>query len=370
MENVPNAALERGQADLSIEVADATLTFRPVSVEDSTPTGSRLAAAAGFIAVQQTTVLRFLENGELEDIRPDQTIDLRHGEKRFVIVESDRIYRFTLNSERFDWPCRVISGAVIRKLGHVPDDEVIDQERPDGQMRLIENQDLIDLDAPGVERLVTRKRFWKLNVQGVILDVPTPTIEVRQALKQAGFNPDQGWYIFLKIQGEPKRPVSLEDTVDLRTPGIEKLRLTPKEVINGEAPSAPRRDFDLLEEDEIHLARLGLYWETVTEADGRRWLLIHHYPLPAGYTVSETLLALEVPPTYPGAQIYGFYAYPPLALSSGRTIESTQLRGTIRSNEFHGWSRNRGATPWSPTFDRVATQLALADAALGKELGE
>jgi Prokaryotic E2 family E len=161
----------------------------------------------------------------------------------------------------------------------------------------------------------------------------------------------------------------LTDTIDLRTPGIEKLRLTPKEVNNGEAPCAPRRDFDLLDADKAHLDRLGLRWESVEEAN-RRWLIIRDYPLPGGYTVGETLLALEIPPTYPGAQIYGFYAFPPLALSSGRTIESTHLRGSIRGCEFHGWSRNRGSTPWNPALDCVATQLALVDAALAKEVGE
>jgi Prokaryotic E2 family E len=228
---------------------------------------------------------------------------------------------------------------------------------------------LVNLDAPGVERFVTRRNIWKLNVQGVILDVPTPTIVVRDALTLAGFNPDQGWYIFLKVRGEPKRAVTLTDTIDLRTPGIEKLRLTPKEINNGEASQAPRRDFALLDADETHLARLGLRWETVEEAN-RRWLVFHNYPVPAGYTVDRTLLALEIPPTYPGAQIYGFYAHPPLALASAGAIPNTQLRGTIFGEEFHGWSRNRGVMAWNPATDNVATQLALVDTALAKEVGE
>jgi len=369
MEIVPGAALERGQARLTIEVADQTLRFRSVSIEDLAPTGAQLAAVAGFRHVVQAAVLHILANGELEDISPDETVDLRHGEGRFIIVESDRIYWFTLNGERFDWPRRIISGGLLRKLGRVPIDEDIYLERRDAPDRLIGSHDLVDLDAPGVERFVTRRHLWKLNVQGVILDVPTPTIVVREALTLAGFNPDQGWYIFLKVHGEPKRAVTLTETIDLRTPGIEKLRLTPREVNNGEVPFALRRDFDLLDADDAHLSRLGLRWETVEEAN-RRWLVMYDYPLPSGYTVGETLLALEIPPTYPRAQIYGFYAYPPLALSSGRVIESTQLRGSIRGREFHGWSRNRGSMPWNPALDCVATQFALVDAALAKEVGE
>ena len=118
-----------------------------------------------------------------------------------------------------------------------------------------------------------------------------------------------------------------------------------------------------------HLARIGLRWESV-EQDDRRWLLLHDYPLPLGYSVTHSLLALEVPPTYPGAQIYGFYAFPPLALASGGTIENPQLRGTIDGREFHGWSRNRGSLAWNPATDNVATQLMLVDAALAKAVGE
>ena len=36
-------------------------------------------------------------------------------------------------------------------------------------------------------------------MQGIVLEVATPTIVVRDALVRAGFNPDQGWQIFLKM---------------------------------------------------------------------------------------------------------------------------------------------------------------------------
>ncbi len=371
MENVPEAALDYGEARHKIEVADETLKFRSAWIEDLTPTGLQLAAAAGFKPVQQATVLHILHNGELKDVRPGEAVDLHDSERRFVIVESDRSYRLTIDGERFDWPCRIVSGGLLRKLaGATPDEKAIYLEHSEEPDRLIDDRDLVDLDAPGVESFVSRTLAWKLNVQGVIIEVATPKIVVREALTRAGFDPDQGWHIFLKVEGEPKRAVSLTDVIDLRTRGIEKLRLTPKEVNNGEAPVAPCRNFALLDADEAYLTRLALRWETVEDA-GRRWLLIQDYPIPAGYTVIKTLLALEIPSTYPGAQIYGFYAHPPLALSSGRTIDSTQLRGTIRRLEFHGWSRYRGPTaPWNPAIDNVVTQLALVDAALAKEVGE
>jgi hypothetical protein len=371
-EMVVDISLERAGVTprQTIDVADETLAYRQVSIDDRTPTGAQLAIAAGFKSVDGVSVLQVMPNGDLEDVRPNETVDLSREPGRFIIVESDRAYRLTIDDQRFDWPCRMVSGGLLRKLGQVPADKVIYYERLDQPDRQLEDQDLVDLDAAGVESFVTRKLSWKLNVQGVVLELFAPAIVVRQALVDAGFNPDQGWHIFLKIVDQQKQSVELTTVIDLRTPGIEKLRLTPKDVNNGEALLAPYRTFALLDVDEAHLNRLDLTWETIVEAE-RRWLLIHDYPLPTGYTVTSTKVALEIPPTYPGAQLYGFYAYPPLGLSSGRVIESTQLRGILLGVEYHGWSRNRGpAAPWDPNMDNVVTQLALVDAALAKEVGE
>lgn len=349
--------------------AGPDLEFHRAAVDDRTPTGLQLAEAAGFKPSQQATVLHFLPDGELEDIRPDETVALASEEERFIIVESDRSFRFTVDGERFDWPVRVISGGTVRKLGQVPPERELLLDREDQPDRVIGLHDLVDLGSPGVETFKSRKPHWELNVQGVPVISDAPSMGVREAMVEAGFDPDTGWLIFLKVHGQPKRPVKLTDTIDLSEPGIEKLRLTPDHVGNGEVP-APTRGFDLLDADEEYLNRLGLRWETVIEADNRRWLVIHNYPVTEGYATRRTLLALEVPPTYPQAALYGFYAFPPLVLNSGREIPNTQMRGKIRGQEFHGWSRNRGNVAWNPAKDNVVTQLALVDEAMAKESGQ
>jgi hypothetical protein len=121
-ENAP----EYRAAGQAIEVADENLTFRQVLIDDATPTGAQISHAAGFTPAQQATVLHFLPDGELEDIRPTQTVDLTRSDRRFVVVETDRIYLLTINGERFEWPSRLISGAVVRKLSKVsPEDELL-----------------------------------------------------------------------------------------------------------------------------------------------------------------------------------------------------------------------------------------------------
>jgi hypothetical protein len=352
----------------AIEVAGATLAFTTVQVADDTPTGRQLALAAGLRNTDDIVILEMLPDGQLEDIRPDEVVKLQDSSRKFIMVNSDRSYNFVVDGVRFSWPVRLISGAQLRKLGSVAGHLALYQELTSAADKMLEVTDLVDLDSASVERFVSRPASWQLNVQGVAINSDLPTISVRDALIMAKFDVTQGWQIFLKVASMPKQAVELDTVIDLTEPGIEKLRLTPKEVNNGEAPQAERRDFALLDVDEDHLDQFATRWETIVESN-RRWLIIESYRVPMGYTSGETKLALEIPGTYPGAQIDMFYCFPPLALSDSREIPSTQVRAIIQGVEFHGWSRHRGpASEWKIGIDNVVTHLALVESALQKEV--
>lgn len=205
---------------------------------------------------------------------------------------------------------------------------------------------------------------WKLNVQGVVIESSHPTIVVRDAIQKAGFDPTAAWIIVLKIAGEPKKPVDLSTEIDLRHPGIEKLRLMPKQIDNGEATLPRRLDFPLLPQDEDHLDRFGLRWETVLDGQ-RRWLMLPNYPVPADYTTTHTNVAIEIPTSYPAAQLDMFYCHPPLARQRGGDIPQTQHVETICGVAHQRWSRHR---QWDSARDTLATHLALVDESLRREV--
>ncbi|MCP3404055.1 E2/UBC family protein [Bradyrhizobium sp. CCGB01] len=226
----------------------------------------------------------------------------------------------------------------------------------------MENQDVNQGGADGDG--VDPARTWKLNVQGVVIDSRSPQIVVRDAIKLAGFDPDADWIIVLKVAGEPRKEVDLNATIDLSHPGVEKLRLTPRQINNGEAAAPCRRDFALLPQDEVHLDRLGLRWETIIDG-ARRWLLLRAYPLPPGYTVAVTDLAIEVPVSYPGAQLDMFYCHPHLALRNGQSIPQVQCIESLNGIGFQRWSRHR---QWDSARDNVSTHLALVEESLRREV--
>ncbi|TWI64378.1 multiubiquitin [Pseudoduganella lurida] len=351
----------------AIEVCGLDLVLRPVAIHDTTPTGMQIAEAAGYAPTPLISVLQWLMHG-LEDVRPTEVVNLRDGLNRFIIAESEATWRLIIDGIRFDWPSPRILVSVLRTLAAVPTTKSIFLTDPDqGEIYLADDTEL-DLTAPGVEALVTHAPSFKLNVQGVLLSINAPTVVVRNALQLAGISTDQGWHIFLIVQDQDKREVQLDDVIDLTTPGIEKLRLTPKDVDNGEASPSAVRQFRLLPSDETYLDSNHPEWMAIVE-NGRQWLLLPTYDMPTGYLTSATSLAVEVPQTYPMTQLDMFYVNPPATLASGATIPATEMMETIQGLPYQRWSRHRGGrSQWRPGIDNVISHLALVEAALLKEI--
>ncbi|HEY0974641.1 MAG TPA: multiubiquitin domain-containing protein [Solimonas sp.] len=359
----------QNQRQYTIHIADQSLYFHEHTVSKHKLTGIEIATLAGLHPPNNAIVLAFLPNGELEDLRSNEEIELTETRQKFIAALSDRSYLLTINGVRVQSVIDRITGGQVRKLGNVPVGHEILLTRVDQPDRHIADHEWVDLNGADIEAFISRKPAWTLNVQGVDLIYHVPTVVARQAIEKAGFDLAVAYHIKLKVRGQPPKDIQLDDVVDLRMDGIEKIRLTRKDIHNGEAPKTLRRNFTLLDVDQGHLDSTCKAWETVIDG-GRRWLLIHHYQLPDGYQRQNHTLALEIPSDYPKAEIDMFHFWPPAQLLSGRSIDRTQIRNTICGVEYHGWSRHRGADKWSPTRDNVITHLALVESALLKEIDE
>lgn len=340
-----------------------------VDVRDWTPTARQVLAAAGLQPIIEYVLLSWPEHGPTEELGLDEAIPLpRNGAVlEFLAMQADAVFYFMLNDERFAWAA-ALTAEDVRKVGRVPVTMELWLERRDEPDMQLEMGDAVDLLAPGVERIYTRRRKWKLDVHGVLIESPEPQIIVRDALILAGIDPDQGWIIRLKVRGEPKREVSLADNIDLTKPGIERLQLLSDTINNGEIACSVRRDFALLEKDEAYLDARGLFWETID--DGRRWLMLRDFPVPQGYLQASTCLAVEIPQNYPTAEIDMFYCQPTLTLASGTKIPQTECRQVINGLEFQRWSRHRNPGQWSPARDSVLSHLGLVEESIARELGQ
>lgn len=341
----------------------------PIQLTDPTPTGQQVLSAANLRPETEYALLLWPPTGPTREVGLEEVTPLPKGgsDLQFIAVRADHVAYFVLNDERFAW-AGPLDVETLRRIGRVPSNREVWQERRDTPDRLLEPGKSVDLDATGVERFYTREKVWRLDVQGELTEWDRPEVRVRDALSKAGIDLTKSWTIIFKVKGKEPRPVGLDDLLDLSEPGIERLWLRPRHVDNGDGPG-PRRQFALLEKDESFLEASGYLWETVTEG-ARRWLIVEDYPVPKGYSNSRCRLALEIPQTYPAAQIDMFYCAPPLSLEGGRVPDRTEVRQVIAGATFQRWSRHRnGNSKWSPSRDNVITHLGLVDEALGREVG-
>ncbi|UCU99247.1 multiubiquitin domain-containing protein [Acidovorax radicis] len=358
----PNEIARPGQGQ-TVEVCGLDLELRTVELQDQTPTGTQIALAAGFNPEPNVCVLQWLDRG-VEDISPTEVARLKEGQNRFIVCESDGLERLTVDGLRYDWPVPTVSVTTLRKLAHLPRSKSFYLEHERQEDRLLEDDEIVRLGEAGVEQLFTR---WVLKIGDSFFGFRTPTVKVRDALTVAGINLDAGWQIFLKVKDQPKQTMELDDVIDLTTPGIEKLRVSPKEVNNGEGVH-PLRQFRLLDGDERHLDTHYPGWVAVLEGSAR-WVILLKYQLPEGFSPAVVQMALNIPPTYPMSEVDMFYLFPAASLNSGVTIPATEAQISVQGLTFQRWSRHRGsASQWRPGVDSMVTHLALVEAALLNEV--
>jgi hypothetical protein len=168
-------------------IGDEALQFEPRVIADPVPTGTQILEAAGVTSPTEYVAYQILKSGLLEELRPDETTDLRESRvERFIVFRTDRSFRFLLNDRSFDWGVRHITGLTLKKLASVDltgNDVWLDV--PGGVSRLIGDMEFADLAAPGVERFYTRATVYKIFVNTRPKEVFTRKLTFWEVVKLA-----------------------------------------------------------------------------------------------------------------------------------------------------------------------------------------
>ena len=129
----------------------------PFEIHESLITGRQILDLAGKRPATEFVVLQYLPDGLLQEIRLEETTDLRErGIERFITFQSDRIFRFTLDEREFIWGAPLISGAKLKELAGVdPAKFDVWQEVRKSDDRLIGDKEDANLDEKGTERFFT-----------------------------------------------------------------------------------------------------------------------------------------------------------------------------------------------------------------------
>lgn len=145
----------RGSARFTAQIADQTLAFNEFTFDDRKVTASEVAEKFGAFPLEDFVVLQWLDNYQLETLRPNETVDLKEGAKLFVI-KGDGTDRFFVDGIALEWPKKTLTGDTIKFLAGKDEDLELLLERKDQPDKVIDDDDEVRIGADGVEKFYTR----------------------------------------------------------------------------------------------------------------------------------------------------------------------------------------------------------------------
>ena len=142
-----------------VQIGDADLNFRPAVLDDPVPTGLQILELVDARPPEEYMVYQLIRGGELEELRPTETTDLRsRGVERFVVFKGSASYRMELDGRVLEWGAPVISGITLKKLAGVdPATYGVWLEVRGSDDRPIDDSELVNLTSEGLERFFTGK---------------------------------------------------------------------------------------------------------------------------------------------------------------------------------------------------------------------
>ena len=139
-----------------IEIGDENLAYTPAVIDDLVVTGRQIIEAAGKRPVDEHLVFQILKDGALENLRLEETTDLRAGGvERFLVFRAAESYRLELDGRVMEWGAPNIAEAVLRAFAGIPDNYNIWQERRGEEDLLLPRESRVDLTPKGLERFYT-----------------------------------------------------------------------------------------------------------------------------------------------------------------------------------------------------------------------
>lgn len=137
-------------------IADENLDYKPYIFDDPKVLGRQIIEATGSHPVDEHVAIAILPNGDFEDLRLDESYDLRgRGAEKVLVARTDRSFKFKIDDKDLEWPHACISGFVLRKLADLPENYNLWKENPGQHDQKISDTDVIDLAEKGIERFVS-----------------------------------------------------------------------------------------------------------------------------------------------------------------------------------------------------------------------
>lgn len=106
-----------------------------------------------------------------------------------------------------------------------------EQQKPGSEKVVDEIIDLDEYAKTGKRPPLAKGYRVKINNNPFVVHEPMPT--GREILTIANLVPPENYTLRVKLAGEKPRKVKLDETVDLRHPGVEKFKALPRDQTEG-----------------------------------------------------------------------------------------------------------------------------------------
>jgi len=313
---------------------------------------------------------------DFEIVHPDEKLDISDPKLDHFTVKDPVVFHYTVDKEPETTDCKHLTPIEILEQKNIDPKEryLVLEDGKKEEVFAFKPESHIEMRCPGLHFItkpwldtVVLEEYGKTcqptppaHTYIVRIDKTDkpwhhPKISVAQLLGLVGKEPNK--FNLLKFYSNNPKPVMVaaNEEIDLLEKCLVRFVTQPKTQTDG---FSGRRQYRLPAEDEQFLDGLGIPWETILS--GSIWLLIYNYPLPVGYNIPATTVALLIPPAYPAAEIDMAYFNPALAKASGRGIAAISWQA-IDGKTFQRWSRHRHAGDWQPGVDSIITHLSLVD---------
>lgn len=194
------AARPQGQA---IEVLDEHFNPRAAHIDDDRVTGRQIAEAAGLNSIDEVIVLQQLHSGALEEIRPEELVDLAPpGVERFFVIEGDATFRFFLDGLKLEWPRAKVNASTLLRLARKGDEFEVVQQLEDAPDKVLDDDEVVDLSHKVMEHFKTRKgsKMIKVLYNELPFELAKGTYTTEQLI--AIFKVESGYLLDLWVDGK------------------------------------------------------------------------------------------------------------------------------------------------------------------------
>lgn len=289
-------------------VYDININGTVYQSKKSTILGEELLAIACVEPANEHVIYLLLEDGDMESIRLSEPVDLqRRGVEKFLTFKTDVIYRLEVDGNPREWGADFISGRAIKRLSdnENSDERGVWHKGKDGNYKLIDDTDLVDLKAKGIEQFKLGAKY-SICIEGKVHEWPKRTITTEEIIQLGGWDASQGAVEVDRDQNE--RALSSGEVITLK-PGHNFCKM-----------QRFRRGFDSESRIGQEIFLLQKNYESVEykEVNNLHWFKINGYFLPTPLAPNQISVVFSVTAGHPVPKPYGFYV--PVGIKFGDQI--------------------------------------------------